>query len=344
MKYLIQLILLLSISFSVNALDLRKVKDLHGTWKFNIGDEASWSAKNYNDSEWDELIVPGAWEEDGYVGYNGYAWYRKDFSLKNYDNHKYFYLVFYGVDDVDEVFFNGKKVGFLGKFPPDFETAWNHRRSYIIPADWLEERNVIAVRVYDKYSEGGIRGEVKIYVDNDESYLDLDLSGTWKFKTSHNKEWKAPEYNDENWAKVFVPQMWEAQGYADYDGYAWYRKEFVLPDHLKREDLMLILGKIDDADMVYFNGKLIGTSLQDSKRNNWKGDRNAWLKNRVYEIPNDLLKKKNVIAIAVYDMGGHGGIFEGPIGIMTERNYKQTRLYHEKNNESFNSIWKYLFQ
>jgi sialate O-acetylesterase len=48
-------------------------------------------------------------------------------------------------------------------------------------------------------------------------------------------------------SKIF-PAWWETQGYRNYDRFAWYRKEFIVPEKLRQEQLVLMLGKIDDLE------------------------------------------------------------------------------------------------
>jgi hypothetical protein len=60
------------------------------------------------------------------------------------------------VDDVDEAYLNGIRIGGMGKFPPDPETAYSLRRAYPVPPGLLGEHNVLAVRVFDMMGPGGI--------------------------------------------------------------------------------------------------------------------------------------------------------------------------------------------
>ncbi len=70
--------------------------------------------------------------------------------------------------------------------------------------------------------------------------MQLDLRGIWEFQTGR-------QVNESRWENAMVPVPWEAQrGMRDYDGFGWYKKTFTLPDKLYGEDLMLILGRIDD--------------------------------------------------------------------------------------------------
>jgi len=349
MKLRITLITALVI-FSVKgqASDLDVIVKLSGSWKFSIGDSIAWAGKNFNHDKWDEVIVPGSWESNGYVGYNGYAWYRKKFIIDEYYEDKTFYLDVGKIDDVDEVYINGHKIGSRGIFPPHYKTAYNQHRIYSFPASYLDKENIIAVRVYDKQMDGGLIDNVNLCVDYNNSMLEVDLSGEWKFKTSHNKKWKDPDYNDSDWENIFVPMNWESQNYEEYDGYAWYRKTFTVPDNLTNQDLMLVLGKIDDIDIVYLNGKILGSVLKtiDDQRPNRQfiNKKNAWNVLRSYEIPKELIRENNTICIAVYDTHGKGGIYKGPVGIMTKRNFARSGLDDSPFGKADNIIEAFIYE
>jgi hypothetical protein len=338
-------------SNSANAEDLKKIVSLSGHWKFSIGDDNNWSTPSFDDSDWDQIIVPGKWEDQGYNDYNGYAWYRKTFEMGSIPENTTIYLMLGRIDDVDVVYLNGKEIGSRGKFPPNYETAYNNIRRYTIPADLLKEdgENVVAVKVYDSYNDGGIvDSPTGLYIDGDIDLLDLNLSGKWKFHTGNNKEWKSSDFDDANWKSISVPSAWEDEGYEEYDGYAWYRTTFRLPDNVTDEELYLSLGKIDDIDDVYLNGELIGNVYDLRKKSEYRwfgweyrnsgGEYNV---RRIYKINNGLLKRHgiNTLAIRVYDGQGAGGIYEGPIGIMSADNY---RFYRNKH-QSGNSFWDYVY-
>ena len=163
------------------------------------------------------------------------------------------YLILGHIDDVDLVYINGKEVGKSGNFPPDFKTAYDRTRKYIIPPEYLKEdaENVICVKVYDSYLDGGIvEGPTGIYTDLENDLLNLNLSGKWKFHTGNDKSWKSPDFNDDDWNKINVPSVWENQGYEDYDGYAWYRLQFNLPQSFITGDLFLALNEHTDLILV----------------------------------------------------------------------------------------------
>ena len=72
------------------------------------------------------------------------------------------------------------------------------------------------------------------------------------------------------------------------------------------------LGKIDDADVTYFNGEVIGkTGALPPEYETGYGD------SRAYNIPAKKIRwdQENTIAVRVYDGGGGGGIVSDPIGL-----------------------------
>ncbi len=349
MRFITLRILTLSIAFlsfsaRAGAEDLRRIVSLSGTWKFTIGDDISWADPKTDDSEWDQLIVPRSWEEQGYDDYNGYAWYRKSFEIGNVPKNSPVYLVLGRIDDVDAVYLNGKLLGSNGKIPPRTETAYSNRRKYNIPAGWLNENgeNVISIRVYDNQMEGGIvDGPVGVYYDAETELLTLNFTGRWKIHEGDNKDWRLRDYNDKNWKRIQVPAVWENEVLHNYDGVAWYRVNFRVPQDFTKEDVYLCLGKIDDIDEVYLNGKLIGTVFD------LKHDREYWARGseynarRVYKIDGDLLTRggSNTLAVRVLDKHGVGGIYEGPVGIMSAEKYRKYRNRHYSSQ----SFWQFVF-
>jgi len=358
------ILILLASTVSAIAAESRRLVDFRGRWKFEIGDNMDWAKADFDDSGWDEIFVPAFWEDEGFPSYDGYAWYRLRFNLdKEFDGNTLLMRLGF-IDDVDQVFLNGKQVGGSGFFPPDFATAYNQFREYHIPRVYFKEgeENVLAIRVYDDQLHGGITGnQVGIYERISGMELSIELSGSWKFKLGDEENWSKTDVNDSEWEDIIVPGNWEQQGYFEYNGYAWYRTTFFMPWELKDENLVLMLGKIDDFDETFLNGERVG-------KTGWPNhpDRNLdqfWQEVRAYHIPSELLKpgEENTISIRVYDGFQGGGIFEGPIGLAKrdiyrewEKQQKRQRrgnfldwLFNErereaKQEEGARSLWKWL--
>ncbi len=292
--------------------------NLCGGWKFHIGDNRVWASPTYDDSDWDKIQVPSAWEDEGFNGYDGFAWYRIKFDGRKLRRDQVYYLNAGFIDDADEAYLNGKFVGFSGWLPPKFKTAYNSERRYTLPAEVInfEGDNVLAIRVFDAMQGGGIvDGAIGIYPVTEEQKLLINLQGLWSFAKSDNEDRVS---HADDWESIMVPGMWEHQGYK-YDGFAWCKRTFTLPANFTKETLVLLAGRIDDFDKVYLNGTLIGNT--NDHRN--FGRSGSYQELRAYAIPPLLLKRtgSNLIEILVEDMGHNGGIYEGPIGITTRANF-----------------------
>lgn len=145
--------------------------DLAGSgWRFRTGDDPAWAADDYADASWDSWTVPDDWGRSPDLStYDGYAWYRKTFTLPERpegveDSSVIAALGF--IDDADEAFLNGERIGGTGAFPPAFDSTWEVPREYYPPNGLLRwgAVNVLAVRMYDDTGGGGFyKGPVGLY-------------------------------------------------------------------------------------------------------------------------------------------------------------------------------------
>lgn len=117
------------------------------------------------------------------------------------------------------------------------------------------------------------------------------------------KEWANPSFNDEDWESMIVPQAWSENDLMDFDGAVWFRTDVDLASSLGRQPGTLHLGPIDDSDMTWVNGLLVGQT------------NNLWWQRRDYAVPADVfIAGRNVLAIRVEDTAGtgNGGIWGDP--------------------------------
>lgn len=344
-------IITLFVATQIFSSDYKLLIDLKGNWDFSVGDDSKWSSPTYNSAKWDKIYAPASWEEQGYQNYNGFAWYRKTFKFKDIDKTQAYYLILGRIDDVDEVYINGHNIGGLGKFPIDeYKAAFNIERKYLINPEYLKQgENIISIRVYDDSGSGGILEDgLGIYIDVDDYFLKLNLAGKWKFNKNYNSDLYKLNVDDINWGTINAPQFWDSQEVQDYQGFAWYRKTFDLPDNFNYNEIhYFALGKIDEEDIVYLNGVKIG-DIRDVETGRYHNPNIRWWLYRVYTIPISLLKsKENVIAVRVYNKIGQGGIYEGPIGIMNSNNYNDFLLKHKDHYNNFikkNSVKRIIFE
>ncbi len=306
------------------------ILDLSGRWKFSLGDDQRWKEEKFDDKNWEKIYVPSSWENQGFHGYDGYACYRNSFKLTSDLMDKDIYLVLGYVDDVDQTFINGNLIGLSGGFPPNYRTAYNAFRKYYIPKEFLNKDadNIISVRVFDAELDGGIlSGKIGLYTYEGGFEPDVNLSGIWDFKTGDDSSFLKSEKNITVDTKLMVPAHWDVQGYQDFDGFGWYKKSFYLPKELDGESMILLMGKIDDIDQTFVNGILVGsTGLWNFENIPNEFNKNEEYRiNRVYSVPQKLLRfgETNTIVVRVYDGFRDGGIYDGPIGLIKQSNYKK---------------------
>ncbi len=143
------------------------------------------------------------------------------------------------------------------------------------------------------------------------------LKFEWKFKTGDNSAWAWPEYDDSAWETIEAGTDWENQGHGTYDGFAWYRQKVFISEDLREEaaengGLILRLAKIDDSDVTYFNGQILGSTGELPPEYE-----SGYGVLRTYTIPMDRIgwNAQNTIAVRVYDGGGGGGIVGTPVSL-----------------------------
>ena len=56
----------------------------------------------------------------------------------------------------------------------------------------------------------------------------------WKFKQGDDTAWAQPLFNDEDWKTVSSKKALEQQGFNQFSGFGWYRRQIVIPDSLKK--------------------------------------------------------------------------------------------------------------
>jgi beta-galactosidase len=130
-----------------------------GQWRFQKGDDAAWKAPQFDDGQWQSVTLPDTWERHSdYTNNNVYGWFRRRIEIPAECQGKDFDLLLGCIDDVDEAWLNGERIGGMGSFPPDYRTAWDVQRRYRVSASLVRGggSDVLAVRVFNGAGSGGI--------------------------------------------------------------------------------------------------------------------------------------------------------------------------------------------
>ncbi|WP_416147551.1 alpha/beta hydrolase-fold protein [Salipaludibacillus sp. HK11] len=172
----------------------------------------------------------------------------------------------------------------------------------------------------------------------------IDLMGDWKFnayKPYSNTESVPLDQIDNvtkdvwsSWGTVQPALGWwsadfdeSLDGNSNWLGYAWYVREFDIPANFAKEDLILALGKIDEADESYVNGVRVGANgIPEAGGAFDQSNSSPWDVERVYDLDASILNYggTNTIAVRMANSNGGGGWYEGPVGIYSPAAYNRT--------------------
>ncbi len=152
--------LLFSLNCYSQAIDISK------NWKITIGDTSVWASSSFNDSAWKTMENIAPFERSGFPDFQHFGWVRKEIIIPSTfkDDAKkygYFYLSLGKINDADQAFFNGKLVGQTGGMPPGSISVNRGQRIYKVDAKNIlwDEENLIAVRIFSNFHNGGLWGE-----------------------------------------------------------------------------------------------------------------------------------------------------------------------------------------
>ncbi len=89
-----------------------------------------------------------------------------------------------------------------------------------------------------------------------------NFNNGWRFVRGDVKNAEKTDFDDKAWEVVAVPHTVqlmpvEASGNRNYQGVAWYRKQFVVPADVKRKDVLIHFEAIMGKQKFFFNGKLV---------------------------------------------------------------------------------------
>ncbi len=159
----------------------------------NKGETLGYAASTTAISDWKEMNLPQFFETAG-LNIDGAVWFRKEIDLPASWASKDLMLNLTAIDDYDTTYFNGTRIGGIGRETADSYAA---PRRYKVPGSLVHAgRNLIAVRVFDSAGEGGFgRGdEMSIGPVVPMGADQLSLRGPWNYKVELALEPKKPDW------------------------------------------------------------------------------------------------------------------------------------------------------
>src|SRR5215510_11021532 len=158
----------------------------------NKGEAMGYADSSFSASDWQKMNLPQFFETAG-LNMDGAVWFRKVIDLPASWLGKDLVLQLAAIDDYDTTYFNGKKVGGIGR-----ETVDSYRvpRRYNVPGSLVHPgRNVIAVRVFDSAGEGGFGpGNMSLAPPAAKESEAISLLGSWDYKVELRLDPKSPDW------------------------------------------------------------------------------------------------------------------------------------------------------
>jgi hypothetical protein len=276
-------------------------------WSFKTdpedrGRQEGWFNVARPDGSWSKIRGNERWENQGFAGYDGVAWYLNHVRVpEGWDQ---MFLRFPAVDDAYTLYVNGREVCSDGdRFRPVWQWATCHEiTDYVQPG----REATIVLRVEDYLLQGGLtRGPVELLNFPGQ----IDITADWQFTPDYNnvgvtEGWYATWVDDSRWRRVDAGLNWEYYGY-EFDGFGWYRKWITVPAAWADQRIFLELPKVDDYFDLYLDGRFIrhfGTPHSP-----------CWDKITCVDITEHVVSgNRHLLCLRVEDVGQPGGLGGAP--------------------------------
>lgn len=149
--------------------------------------DKGWARPDFDVRSWRSMSLPNTWQAEPDMNFNGVVWFRREVALPASWRGKDLELSLGVIDDFDDTFVNGERVGGMGK---DVFQAYAKRRVYRISASLTRtDALTLAVRVFDHFGVGGFTGtRDQMYLRESASSETIPLDGPWQYEV----EWRLP--------------------------------------------------------------------------------------------------------------------------------------------------------
>lgn len=138
-----------------------------------LTEAVKWYNPAYVPKNWQNINIPGYWEDQGIRGLDGVVWYRREIEVPASMTGAPAKVFLGRIVDADVLYINGKQVG---------NTTYQYpQRRYNIPAGILKPgKNLLVVRVLNSGGKGGFVPDKPYFIQANGQTL--DLKGTWQYK------------------------------------------------------------------------------------------------------------------------------------------------------------------
>ena len=142
-------------------------------WDQLVVYDSEFKQVDYDDSQWNQVYLPGQFDATTQVDFDGVMWFRKTVHIR--DLRSDYTLEIEAIDDMDLIYVNGNKVGgFAGA------NYSNSKRAYKVSKRLLNKgANTIAIRAIDIGGPGTFKGPMLLSSDSGSK---ISLTGYWSYR------------------------------------------------------------------------------------------------------------------------------------------------------------------
>lgn len=138
--------------------DASRIYELTGKWKFMPADNLQYAERNFNDSSWNTITVPGSWHIHGY-DYDGTAWFRMKFKVAGNVAGRDLKIITPYIDHAVEIYLNGILIGKQGKIAENGRLLESNSRNSVFTVSSslvdVNGENTLAFRIAGLAGIGG---------------------------------------------------------------------------------------------------------------------------------------------------------------------------------------------
>lgn len=180
------------------------------------GDQGIWADPEYKDKLWKNVQLPVMFEKIGLDNTFGVVWFRRDIEIPESLSGKDAVLKLGSVDDEDETFVNGQRVGGYA----NREKAREHE----VPGSLIKAgRNTIAIRVINWNGPGGFAGDMPMVLDF--GTRKIPIQGEWKYEMGRKTDPLPGNYNVQDLSSSIYNGMIAPLFPYAIKGVIWYQGE-----------------------------------------------------------------------------------------------------------------------
>lgn len=190
--------------------------------------------------------------------------------------------------------YSEETISLLRKAQQDKDTSVSQIASQAL---WPYHKEVVSLRERPEHKDHQLTMVQKIPLSKEGWRFQLDAS-----QTGHLSEWFQSSFDDSQWGAITIEDHWENQGHPNYDGVAWYRHTFELPDKPDIDGADIVFEAVDESAWIWVNGEYVGAHDIGPE---------GWNKKFAADV-SDQLKwgEKNQITVRVLDRAQAGGIWK----------------------------------